>query len=152
MVKMYSLETQFMLSRILQLGRMERPHLSQLFALGQEKVLSSPQTRGWVHVRKKSDLCPRVCWGHASCTGVSDLCPQDVAFPFCFSGLSRFYFVQPQQPWLREYMKAQCFATCTDWTGLQSRFSLGLRAVHPAASWAQDMVSYRSVNSTAILL
>ena len=46
MVKLYSLETQFMLSRILQLGRMERPHLSQLFALGQEKVLSSPQTRG----------------------------------------------------------------------------------------------------------
>lgn len=54
MGKWYSLETQFITSRILELARMERPHLSQLVVWGRGRSLtSSPQTRGTVHVREE---------------------------------------------------------------------------------------------------
>ena len=134
----------------------------------------------------------RLCRGHASCTGVSALCPQDVAFHFCFSSLSRFLFLSfffffyfsffffyflfyfilflnftildawgwctgTTQRFLFLTTTAVLFKKVSESTAfcnlrVLSHFPIwvfsDLRAVYPAAWWAQDMGSYWSLNST----
>ena len=58
MVKLYSLETQFMLSRILQLAQDGKTPTKPTFCFGAGKssLKSSPQTKGSMHVKEKSGL------------------------------------------------------------------------------------------------
>lgn len=75
----------------------------------------------------------RLCQGHASCTGVSALCPQDAAFPFCFSSLSRFLFLTTTAVLIKRVYEST--ALCN--LHMLGQFPIwvfsDLRAVYPAA-------------------
>ena len=82
------------------------------------------------------------------CSGISDLYPQDVAFLFCFSSLSRFLFLTTTAVLIKRVYESTAFFNLH----LLNKFPIwvfsDLRALHPAAWWAQDMGSYWSLNST----